>query len=278
MNKVILHIGLHKTGTTALQTFLFDNADLLSEKGISYFTRDRKSKNHHFLAAMFRGADSNRDNAQRMVEEIMTAANHRRVIISSEILCEGNVDIVGFLSLFQPYDFQAIAYIRHPCDLTVSAFNERVRDPNARRTEPIESLPLSYDPSLRYALGEWVKTGNLTLCPYDRKQWFGGNIYSDFLHQIGVDGSELKIPENERNVSLPFLFIEAIRILNASGIDEKSRTQIIDILRQAHSNPEGYAMSADGCLRCVDALAKSMPTYRPFLREGFDESFLFEKR
>lgn len=33
MSKVFLHIGLHKTGTTAIQTTLFNNRGSLAEKG-----------------------------------------------------------------------------------------------------------------------------------------------------------------------------------------------------------------------------------------------------
>lgn len=34
MRHVVLHIGLHKTGTTSLQTLLWDNADSLADRGI----------------------------------------------------------------------------------------------------------------------------------------------------------------------------------------------------------------------------------------------------
>lgn len=49
MPEIFIHIGLHKTGTTALQTFLAANEEAFNQAGV-YFpkaTRDKKVEANH---------------------------------------------------------------------------------------------------------------------------------------------------------------------------------------------------------------------------------------
>lgn len=62
MKKLILHLGLHKTGTTAIQTCLAESRKALLAQGYCYpFTKDSKGKrvsHHHDLAHAIAGQDS----------------------------------------------------------------------------------------------------------------------------------------------------------------------------------------------------------------------------
>ena len=60
MNKLCVHIGTHKTGSTSLQRWLFQNKDLLKSKGYQLYEGAYILDNHIelYLAAMRYERDS----------------------------------------------------------------------------------------------------------------------------------------------------------------------------------------------------------------------------
>jgi hypothetical protein len=98
-----------------------------------------------------------------------------------------------FLSCLKGHDVRIIAYIRHPCDIVISAFNEVVRHYDVHWMRPLNERPFAYDPSQIDILQRWLTVPNLMLAPYDRTQWVGGSIFSDFLAMIGVDGRRFRL-------------------------------------------------------------------------------------
>lgn len=106
MNKpeVILHIGSHKTGSSALQSSLHVNKSLLRSKGIYYGNYHELWKMHHNLAfGLFKEAleeelisfqqtnyyfsqiaDNSRSVIERITSDIETAKEYDKILISSE--------------------------------------------------------------------------------------------------------------------------------------------------------------------------------------------------
>jgi SAM-dependent methyltransferase len=273
--EVIIHIGPHKTGTSALQSFLHRNADALAEQGVLYRTPGRDSINHNPLVAAFPFSTEPSNDAKSFIAGLLRDAGDGRVLISSEMLSSHQIDVAAFLRCFEGHRTKVIGYLRHPYDLIVSAYNQVVRDPTGRRKEPLAQVPLAYDPSLRTIIGRWVERNDLVLCPYDPKQWPDGSLAKDFLATIDVDPSPLSISDEQENRSLPSHFVEAIRNLNATNIDEAARAEVIDILAQTPVTPAPALVDHKLLRHCVDALRAEMPTYTPFLRPSFDTTFLF---
>lgn len=285
MREVIVHIGPHKTGTSALQAAFHRNADSLAERGLLYRPMGKEWNNHHVLAVQFRREGGDATAGRAFVDDLFDEADRRNlcVLISSEMLCEPQIDTDEFISAMQPAAVRTVGYLRNPCDLMVSAYNQVVRDPSSRRTKPIDAAPPPYDVSMANILRPWITDGRLTLCPYDPPQWKDGTLLGDFLATIGVDPAGLDLdngcegpPDNE-NRSLPYLFVEAVRYLNAAGIDEESRQRVISILYGASASAEQNA-TLDGAMTaaCIEAIRGQLPTYQPFLRDGFQTHFLLQ--
>jgi hypothetical protein len=85
MDRLILHCGLHKTGSTAVQATMHRNRDRLAESGIHYATTGVEGCGHHNLAWELmrdRRFDAVRGSFEDLESEIKGVTGH--VLISSE--------------------------------------------------------------------------------------------------------------------------------------------------------------------------------------------------
>ncbi|MER8753580.1 hypothetical protein NKH57_31050 [Mesorhizobium sp. M1050] len=274
--RVILHIGVHKTGTSALQSFLHRNAALLSDRGVFYKPTSTAWPNHNPLAAAFLrdSEDYGPDRLAKTLEE----AGERTLLISSEMLCDHNIDLDLFLSLLEGHDVRTIAYIRHPSDIIISAFNEVVRHYDRHWTRPLNERPFAYDPSQIDILRRWLKVPNLTLAPYDHAQWVGGSIFSDFLAMIGVADDGFDYSQTGGNESLPYPLVEALRLVNTANPSADQHRALVETLLTIKSEPGEYPLTRENVTICINQMRQTLPHYRQHLRPGFQEAFLLEPR
>jgi hypothetical protein len=94
----LLHIGPHKTGTTAVQAALFEIRDDLAERGIYYPSYDRHPM-HAVLAAtgrhsMMGDVPPKQAHWQRLLDEV-NAAGDRTGVISSEFFSEAEPEAIA---------------------------------------------------------------------------------------------------------------------------------------------------------------------------------------
>lgn len=286
---VVLHIGLHKTGTTFLQINLKRNVPWLLARGVYYKTPDTPDKrqiSHHPLIREFYGEDGSPERGRAEIETLLAEAaekNATTLLISSEMLVGRSLDIDAFLPAFASHDVTAIAYLRRPDDLIVSAYNQIVRDETHRRMRPLSLEHRPYDASFRMQLSRWMRPGiSLLLAPYDRNQWVGGTIVTDFLSMIGIDdwsGMDTAARKENSNSSLPSSLTEIIRLANHIPMSkEDHRAFVTGIYKLYWEKPDAFAsydiLTGEERQVLRRELAEVMPAYRPYFREGFDESFL----
>jgi hypothetical protein len=93
-----VHIGPHKTGTTAIQGALFDAREWLAEQGVEYPGDDR----HPMYAAlavtarpsMMGDATPNERHWRKLVDEV-SATDDRTAVVSSEFFAEADEEAIG---------------------------------------------------------------------------------------------------------------------------------------------------------------------------------------
>jgi hypothetical protein len=208
MRKLYLHIGMPKTGSSAIQAFLLLNANELKKKGY-YYPNDCKfeqpfqtsSGNASVLCEKFK---------ENSLNEIITylddiCYDSDCTVLSSEILYGAFRDQQElFFQSLKNFDYRIIFYVRRQDNLYQSLFNQSVKHSNTTDPNFASVLLRSCDyseillRSLKYKTPE-----KILIRPYEQAQFEGGNIYSDFLKCIGLDWDDSFIrPDDYVNPSL----------------------------------------------------------------------------
>ncbi len=198
---LIFHIGLPKTGSTAIQAFLARNIGLLGEHGISYpfITEEMASSGgisegnalHEFvrLAKQEGIVTSYADRAPtffaRMVENAIEQSEHQTILISGEELSALTV-LDHFRELSRQHRVRIIAYVRDPYDIVCSSWKQQVKVSGESR-----SFPEFVHDMGRYTgrvsinrLAEFVRSGlDVTALSYDSCK---SRLIESYLEAIGV--------------------------------------------------------------------------------------------
>lgn len=287
--KIVLHIGPHKTGTSAIQAFMHMHAAALAQRGIYYPDLGVGERNHHQIVLGLRTPtlhDETIRRVQGIVEEARTLGG-KACVFSSEMFVEHEVPVASIHEMFQGYDVRVLAYIRRPDHLWASAYTQLLKETEVRRGQRIDEPPIPYDCSYSTVLLKWMEhfaPRRLLLAPFDPPQWVGGNIYQDFMQMTGLnlDTSGMQTPSLiDTNQGLPATLAEALRVTNETETLPASRHRL---LVQCLENltlefPEAFGPSvrlpsADLARQSFAMLEPYLDTYRPYFRPGFDESFL----
>lgn len=211
---VVMHIGMPKTGSTALQRSLADNRERLRAHGILYPRLTHLRHAHHMLMPLFLPPEAVWGRVRDYIGPDFTEAGlvqwravldqvrrHRpaTLVLSTEALFSSfDMDrLDGFAKLLRTVSNRVtlVAYVREPAAYYRSILIERAKrmsrsrpaDPVVYR-QPIEQL--------RDALGAAV-----IVRPFDRASLHKADITSDFLmHSLGIDLGEMVVVDG--NVSL----------------------------------------------------------------------------
>lgn len=292
--KIVLHVGLHKTGTSALQQFLHQNSASLDRHGVSYYVPQPLENNHHQFALLFQNATKDPTQALSTSSQILDRASNEgchTAIISSEIFCEYGTDVDLVKTAFAGNDLNIIAYIRRPDETFFSAYSQLITEFRTRRTSRIDEMPEPYELCYSKLLKPWLDSfppGNLILCPYDFDQMLNGSLFDDFLRQIGIEVDKTfdkSIPETRANLSLPFSLLEFLRLSNHVAIDEATHSELVALLYKTWlQNKSTFPLRPAGILteqqvkRIYAKTASDLPNLMPYLRSGFQTNFLVEPR
>lgn len=120
--RVILHMGTHKTGTTALQQMFSDQEDRLERSGILY-PRTGRALGHHGIANAV--MDRDRRTLRALCNEVSKAET---VLLSSELFgCLNLEGLTELRRLFPGADFELIVVLRRLPALLPSHWRELIK-------------------------------------------------------------------------------------------------------------------------------------------------------
>ncbi len=245
---IVLHIGTHKTGTTAIQRFAASKRAKLRARGLWYPSYDEIGLfvhyGHHHVAHAVAGEAGNRlslDEAKRFADYVL--ANRRRnetVLISAEPFyrhvlpakdgywSERKAYIDKVRELFPSSDVEVLAILRRQDSFARSLYQERVKVTKYRLkfSEFIttERTSFEYYNHLKLFRDAFRKVDVLTY----EKLAAGGLINSFFAH-LGVDVSDIP-GRPSANPSLPIDLVEFKRILNTTTLKPERLKEIGTLL------------------------------------------------
>lgn len=232
-NKLLVHIGMPKTGTTALQNFLSINNDILEKYGWSY-----PSLNEERTTALGHWEQKTTGNGYQMYDAwvvnnfkpewdkwmkiVLKLLEERNVIISAENIYECGTN--KFIeALKEEYENIKVAiYLRRQDRAIESRYNEHVKAGDKFDTfqEFVDSDD-TYKHSLEYKLkldeiGQIVGKENVIVRVYEKQQLTGNNTITDFLSVLEIPTSNDDWKKSKQtNVFLGGNYLEIKRIINS---------------------------------------------------------------
>jgi hypothetical protein len=223
---IYLHIGRHKTGTTAIQHFLGANRGRLAKHNIVYpstGTSWPEEAHHGVWVALGQRTGAVRQplalpvlkptDLERFARVLSAAPN---AVVSSEAFQDLNPEQI--VDVFPPGNTTVVVYLREQLDYFLSAYSQEIQSEiDLRSVEEFitdASVHTHYGPFL----DSWADVfgrSNLIVKVYDRERLKHGDVVDDFMDTLGIDSIEEFVrPDHDPNVSLSTLLRTTKKLLN----------------------------------------------------------------
>ncbi|WML36757.1 hypothetical protein [Clostridium sp. OS1-26] len=233
----ILHIGTCKTGTSYIQSNLYNNHNYLLTRKIYYpkivsighflsFTPIFVDKPRNYYAFIDGGIVDDELIASEInklkdiwINEFKACSEREcdTFIVSAENLAELNENEINNIRMFlKPYfeEIKIIIYVR-PYKKFIQSFYQQIikscvgsLDITARKcSNPniIETFMQTNDLYYSNNIKHWIKKfdiENVTIKPFDKNNFLNNNLLDDFLSILNMDSSEFEITKDDENASL----------------------------------------------------------------------------
>ena len=316
MKTLFLHIGTPKTATTAIQSFCGANQEILNAHGYAYpdlgvrYPYIRWQRNAHFLIGDLRSKERNLKKEEQLTAECFQKIyqlfeQYDNIILSDEGLwLEGINHREKIWRRIKTevekgiFSVKVIVYLRRQDEFIYSRWNQQIKSATGivspifvmKWEEMLESLSPSktdYYGVLK-KIEQYVGKENIIVRQFDRKKFYGGTIYADFLNIVGLAYSdEYTIVKETANISLTKNNLEIKRILNEmSDLDEPSNKVLRSCLSKCSelsSDDKKYSMFSEQEMReflskCEEGNNKIVEEYLNGEEKLFDDAYKAEEK
>ena len=254
--KLYLHIGIEKTGTSSIQSFMDKNRKkLLNNYGLLYpKTGLWFDKSHHELAFSVINQDrydSAGIDMDTMFNNLMIEANNSKecksVLISSEIFRsihkreEFDIFIKKIKSLFD--EIEIILFLRDQSYWILSMYNQYVKDPNIKYYHGFNSFYNMFENDLNYLniIMKWENefgSKNIKIFKYYEKNNNEKRSSIDMvLNYLNIEKTKLDTPEiGLQNISFNRIEFELYKHFNRFNIEPELREKLNRIIHEKYGN------------------------------------------
>jgi hypothetical protein len=255
VERVVLHIGMHKTGSSSIQRSLVGYDD-----GHAFYGRFDRPNHSLPLHTVFAAAPANhhlwvregldeaaverkRAEALDCLDRDLTRPDREVLVLSGEdvgVLADDEKDRLVAHLRRHGAQVDVVAYVREPAAFTASSFQQGVRGGSL--------LPLRHGtvrPSYRRRLERFLELapGAVTVRAFDRDRLAGGSVVRDFCDIAGLDFGRLR--DETANESLSIDALKLLLVFNASNacsggdrIVMGARRQLVATLRSLYADGE----------------------------------------
>lgn len=213
INRCILHIGMHKTGSSSIQDSLNLNLD---EENFRYAQLGSPNHSGIMSIAFIPDFQSIRDKAvgRNTTTEMRDAARARirreleqcradTIIFSAEDLTRHDMDIQALHDFLQPYvrRITVVGYVRSPGALLESGFQEILK-----RFLPPENLRVHYRNRLE-RFDQIFGRENVELWKFEPRQFRNGCVVTDFCDRLDIPLQAGWIKRSNESLSRPAIAV-----------------------------------------------------------------------
>jgi glycosyltransferase involved in cell wall biosynthesis len=201
-SNLYIHIGLHKTGTTAIQTFLCYNRNILLNKGIYYPEvpdNDPAPLQQRYLITLIR-QNKKAEFIDFFKQSVSKVSN---VVISSECFLEEESFIKWFEALKLMFDnIKIIVYVRRQDEWVESVYKFYIRYHGSRvnikfdewvngflNNRTIWYYNLHWNELIKNLAGAF-RDENIIVKLYHRDKFYMGSLYNDFMRILNIQNFE----------------------------------------------------------------------------------------
>jgi hypothetical protein len=250
--KIYIHIGLPKTGSSAVQYFCFTNRELLKKEGVFYPQTALDGIAHHFLPASINGRNFKTDIPfARFIDDIFSEEDYAAgqiILLSSEAfhnIREGK-EIARLKEGLQDYDVKIIVYLRRQDKWVQSAYKQSIKSHRSRSKDKIEQFckagHLKKTLNFSRFLFKWEKAfgfENIIVRVYEEEQMPEG-LYQDFLQilNIRIDNSYYT-PDSVINPSLLPFTLNLLRLFNYLPLGTRTHNVLVKMLLKISASLNG---------------------------------------
>jgi hypothetical protein len=244
---IYLHIGTGKTGTGALQEFFHLNSNNLAKNGILYPTNGAagpvdRPQHSSFAVSLWANPPywmpKTTTTPEQFFNNMLDEANNHclnKILISSELLFFTPFEKLGQLrKIFDTVNLVVICYIRRIDNFLPSFLHQGIKAQgltiDGNQYEKVETFPFIKNniSTVSNRLKKWfeiIPKENFVIRPYEKDQFNGGNIFSDFLDILCIrPNGDFDLPKKKFNSRLTRDALEYKRLLNWLHLDSPEKT------------------------------------------------------
>ncbi len=208
MKKVILHIGRHKSGTTALQDYLNGNMKWLYTNGYEYLSIYRRETAQHLLSEPFARnqlKDKTDEEVNLMIKEarekiLESSNNDLTLLISSEAFQNCDPKIIRRIFTKDLFDVKVVCYFRDQVSYLISSYAQAVHA--GFRTDNFDTYLNVFNANYWSFSEQWDdQFNNMHIGIFAKESLKNGDIVEDFCTNI----LDIKSNIHERYSSNPSL-------------------------------------------------------------------------
>ena len=258
--KAFIHIGLAKTGTTAIQTSATSLQDELRQSGLLFLKTGRIGDKGGQHCIPWRIRDDARADLhaptytlEETRAELSDNQSHHVLVSSEEFspLAYRPAKLRALRALFEGHHVCGIVYVREQIEHFNSFFVELVKD--ISMSHSVGEFTQQISGETRYDYENWIQPfsdvfDEMVVRPYDTSAYVGGEIVQDFFNIIGFEPQK-NAPNIRRNRSLSALQVAALqqatRRLEERGIRPAAQVAR-EVKRQLFGAVQTPEMAASG--------------------------------
>ena len=241
-----MHIGLPKTGTSFLQSFLCHNSKMLIEKGVYYPDLSTSSIYNCLSVGGHRNGNAFPLAYTYLDDQSITNCPLKGIVLGNlaKILSDEDNNVLlssEWLSLLRPYIIRAIynlalsygfslkiiCYIRRQDLFIESEYNQRIKMKRSYISFEDFMYVTNFFNSLKSFIGVLPDELILIKC-MEKRQFYLGNLIDDFLGCIGIKNSlDFIVSDKPINKSLSYGALNLLNAMNQNGFDYSPAMNIL---------------------------------------------------